>query len=85
MNANEILSEMKRLSALVQEAKDTPEVRFQPTRYCPAGTAYMLNEVMQDERGQAYKVVLLHPDNVPDMRAAVREHLPLGMMPKGLE
>ena len=84
-----------RMSELMQQMRDTPELRFKQLQWCPRGTMYEVKEVQRDPKtGQAYQLVFIHPDDVPVVRAALIEQigsepsilrtmLPLGLEPEG--
>lgn len=84
--------DLGRLAALMQQMRDTPELRFLQTHHIPRGQMLEWKEVHRDPKtGQAYKQVFIHPDDVPAVRAALlgqmvsEPSILRPMLPQGLE
>jgi hypothetical protein len=90
----DVKSGLDRCAELMRQMRDTPELRFQQTRLIPRGQMFELKTLQRDQAGQAFRLVFIHPDDVPAVRAALLEQpssdpsiirplLPLGLEPEG--
>lgn len=84
--------DLGRFAAIMQQMRDTPELRFQQTRLVPRSQMFKVMEVQRDPKtGQAFQLMLIRPDDVPAVRAALLERAATEpsiirpMLPQGLE